>query len=147
MKFNGQAFSKWKHFSCSVWTRQVWRKWIVYRWIHCNLNLRKNLSKLSAWIFLEPLCMHAQSCPTLCDPMDCSAPGSSVCGFSRKEYWNGLPFPTPGDSSWPKYQTPISCIGRQILYPLCHLGSPVRAYLNTFLKYPLYLRNCVVFSK
>ena len=27
--------------------------------------------------------------------MDCSPPGSS--GFSRQEYWNGLPFPSPGD--------------------------------------------------
>ena len=39
----------------------------------------------------------AQSCPTLCDPVDCSPPGSSVHGFSRQEYWSGLPFPSPGD--------------------------------------------------
>ena len=39
----------------------------------------------------------AQSCPTLCDPMDCSLPGSSVHGISRQEYWSGLPFPSPGD--------------------------------------------------
>ena len=38
-----------------------------------------------------------QSCPTLCDPMDCSPPGSSVYGISRQEYWSGLPFPSPGD--------------------------------------------------
>ena len=36
-----------------------------------------------------------QSCPTLCDPMDCSLPGSSVPGFSRQEHWSGLPFPSP----------------------------------------------------
>ena len=35
-----------------------------------------------------------QSCPTLCDHMDCSLPGSSVPGFSRQEYWNGLPLPS-----------------------------------------------------
>ena len=34
---------------------------------------------------------------TLCDPMDCSPPGSSVHGIPRQEYWNGLPFPSPGD--------------------------------------------------
>ena len=28
-------------------------------------------------------CLVAQSCPTLCDPMDCSPPGSSVRGISR----------------------------------------------------------------
>ena len=37
----------------------------------------------------------AQSCPTLRDPMDCSIPGSSVHGFSRQEYWNGVPLPSP----------------------------------------------------
>ena len=45
--------------------------------------------------------MHAhslQSGPTLCNPMDCSLPGSSVDGgFSRQEYWSGLPCPPPGD--------------------------------------------------
>ena len=37
-------------------------------------------------------------CPTLCNPMDyvaCQAPLSM--GFSRQEYWSGLPFPSPGD--------------------------------------------------
>ena len=37
----------------------------------------------------------AQSCPTLSDPMDCSLPGSSVHGFSRQEYWSGVPLPSP----------------------------------------------------
>ena len=34
--------------------------------------------------------------PTLCDPMECSLPGS-IMGFFRQEYWSGLPFPFPGD--------------------------------------------------
>ena len=38
-----------------------------------------------------------QSCLTICDPMDCSPPVSSVIGFSRQEYWSGLPFPSSGD--------------------------------------------------
>ena len=32
-----------------------------------------------------------------CDPMDCSPPGSSVQGFSRQEYWSGVPFSSLGD--------------------------------------------------
>ena len=39
-----------------------------------------------------------QSCPTLCNSMDSSlhqAPPSM--GFSRQEYWSGLPFPSPGN--------------------------------------------------
>ena len=35
----------------------------------------------------------AQSCLTLSDPMDCSPPGSSIHGFSRQEYWRGVPLP------------------------------------------------------
>ena len=33
----------------------------------------------------------------LCDPMDCSLPGSSVMGFSRQESWSGLLCLSPGD--------------------------------------------------
>ena len=36
-----------------------------------------------------------QSCPTLCDPIDGSPPGSSSLGFSRQEHWSGLPIPSP----------------------------------------------------
>ena len=50
------------------------------------------------------LCLVAQSCPTVCDPTDCSLPvhgGLHVvlcpCGFSRQEHWSGLPCPPPGD--------------------------------------------------
>ena len=39
----------------------------------------------------------AQSCPTLNDPMACSAQAPPSVGFSRQEYWSGLPFPSPGD--------------------------------------------------
>ena len=38
-----------------------------------------------------------QLCPTLCNPMDCSLPGSSVHGISRQEYQSGLPVSSPGD--------------------------------------------------
>ena len=44
------------------------------------------------------MCICAKSlqlCPTLCDPMDCSPPGSM--GFSKQEYWSGLSCPPPGD--------------------------------------------------
>ena len=39
----------------------------------------------------------AQSCLTLCDPMECSPPGSFAMGFSRQECWSGLPCLPPGD--------------------------------------------------
>ena len=36
-----------------------------------------------------------QSCPTLCDSIDGGPPGSPSLGFSRRDYWSGLPFPPP----------------------------------------------------
>ena len=43
--------------------------------------------------------------PTLCDPVGCSLPGSSVHGiFPGKEYSTGLLFPPPGDLPDPGIQ-------------------------------------------
>ena len=36
-----------------------------------------------------------QSCLTLCEPMDCSHQAPLSMGFSRQEYWSGLPFLSP----------------------------------------------------
>ena len=41
-----------------------------------------------------------QLCPTLCDPIDGSPPGSPrPWEFSRQEHWSGLPFPSPMQES------------------------------------------------
>ena len=52
----------------------------------------------------------AQSCPTLCDPVDCSPPGSSVHGIlqARMLEWVAVPFSR--GSSQPRGQAPIFCI-------------------------------------
>ena len=42
-----------------------------------------------------------QSCRTLCDPMDCSLPGSSIHGFFRQECWSGVPSPFLGQAGCP----------------------------------------------
>ena len=49
----------------------------------------------------------AQSCSTLCDPMDSSPPGSSVHDISQARMleWVGIPFPR--GSSWPRDQSPV----------------------------------------
>ena len=39
----------------------------------------------------------AQSCPTLCDPMEVALQVPLSMEFSRQEYWRVLPFPPPGD--------------------------------------------------
>ena len=47
------------------------------------------------------VCVCAQSRVILCNPVDCSPPGSCVHGTEdtcpRQEYFTGFPFPTPGD--------------------------------------------------
>ena len=74
------------------------------------------------------LCVRAkslQSCLPLCDLMDCSPPDSSV-GFSRQEYWSGLPCPPPGDLSDPGIQaaSPAAPELQADSLPLSHWGSP-----------------------
>ena len=54
---------------------------------------------LSELIAVAAAAKSLQSCPTQCDPIDGSPPGSPVLGFSRQEHWSGLPFPSPRDES------------------------------------------------
>ena len=68
-----------------------------------------------------------KSCPTLCNPMDCSPPGSSVHGIFQARILERVAMLSSKGSSWPRDQTHISyvsCIGRQVLYHWHHLQSP-----------------------
>ena len=57
--------------------------------------------------------VRAQSCLTLCNPIDCSLPGASVHGFPRQEYWSGLLFPPLGDIPDPRIElAPPALAGR-----------------------------------
>ena len=62
---------------------------------------------------------HAQLCPTLCDPMDCRLPGSSVHGVLQARTLEWVAISSSRGSSQPRDWTHvscISCIGRWILY-------------------------------
>ena len=64
-----------------------------------------------------------QSCPTLCNSMDCSLPGSSSTEVSKQEWWGGLPQLSPGDL--PDLGLNLGLLYcRQFLYHLSYLGSP-----------------------
>ena len=58
------------------------------------------------------VCLVTQSCLTLCDPMDCNPPGSSVHGiFFRQEYWSGwVAISSSRRSFQPKHQTHVSYV-------------------------------------
>ena len=47
---------------------------------------------------------------TLCSPVDCGPPDSSVHGVFRQEYWSGLPYPPPGGlpNSGIEAESPVS---------------------------------------
>ena len=59
-----------------------------------------------------------QSCPTLCDPMDRSPPGSFVHGVLQARILEWVACPSPGDLPNPGIElvSSISYIGRRILY-------------------------------
>ena len=48
-------------------------------------------------------------------------------GFSRQEYWSGLPFPTPGDQANPGIKSVASALKADSL-PVSHLGSTYYIY-------------------
>ena len=65
------------------------------------------------------MCMHTPSCPILCDPMDCSPPGSSIHGILQARILEWVAFSFSRGSSRLKGRTYISCIsclGRWVLY-------------------------------
>ena len=66
-------------------------------------SARTNISKA--------LCVHAKSlqlCRLFETPWTVAHQAPLPTGFSRKEYWSGLPCPPPGESSQPRDQTCIS---------------------------------------
>ena len=54
-------------------------------------------------------------------------------GFSRQEYWNGLPFPSPGDLPDPRSNPGLPHC-EQTISPLSHQGSPLIAKFRLILK-------------
>ena len=56
------------------------------------------------------MCVCAQLCLTLCNPMDCSLWAPLSMEFSRQEYWSGLTFPPPGDCPHPGIEPTSLCL-------------------------------------
>ena len=105
----------------------------MFYWLHIYW------SWLSPVLFLLHACMHTQSFPTLCNPMDCSLPGCSVYGIFQARILEWVANSFSRGSSWPKDWTQIShivsrcftlwatrevlwsCMGRGKVIPACHL--------------------------
>ena len=70
----------------------------------------------------------AQSCPTLCDPMDCSLPGFSVHGIFQARILEWVSISSSRGSSWPRDWTCMPCISSiaggmksTLFQALCHI--------------------------
>ena len=89
---------------------------------------------------------HAQSCLTLCGPMDCSLPGSSALGILQARILEWVALPSSRGPSRPRDGTHISrvsCIGRWVLYTTMPPGkltmyTIVLHPVSTHCKYNLY---------
>ena len=65
----------------------------------------------------------AQSCLTLCDPVDYSLPGSSVYGVFQARIWTRLTFPTPGNLPDPGIE-PCDSVSPALASRLFTTGPP-----------------------
>ena len=98
---------------------------------------QKNKNRANIWSEIPTLghaCMHAkllQLCLTLCDPMDCSPPGSSVHEFFRQECWSGLPCPSLEDLPNPGIEpmSPVAPALQVYSLPLSHWGIPTLGHI------------------
>ena len=77
----------------------------------------------------------AQSCPTLCDSLDCCPAGSSSMEFSRQEYWRGYPFPSPEHLPDPRIKPGSSTFQADSLPPEPP-GKPYFIYGSVYLLIP-----------
>ena len=74
--------------------------------------------------------LHAQSCPLFANPWTVAYQALPSMGFSRQEYWSGLPFPSPGD-----FPNPGIKPGSPALQTDALLSEPLgKPYLYSLLK-------------
>ena len=96
-EINQRNLNKWRDTPCP-WTGRLNTVKIsaLFKPIY---RFKVVLIKVPARFYGYELCVCSvtQSCLNLCDPMDCSPPGSLSMGFFRQEYVGGLPFSLPGD--------------------------------------------------
>ena len=61
-------------------------------------------------VMFGPVCPYAQLCPTLCDPMDCSPPGSSVHEIIQARILEWVAIFSSRGSFLPRDRNFVSCI-------------------------------------
>ena len=90
---------------------------------------------LGIQLFKVSMRVHAQSlqlCQTLCNPMDCSSPSSSVNGILQLRILQWVALPFSRGSSRPRDQThsPASSVLQVEFLPPSHWGSPLNCQVS-----------------
>ena len=110
---------------CKFFSRKAVKKqqkihsWIItnqcLRFIRGDLTYQRSFGRLLQKVTTELVCrslftcLVAQLCPTLCNPLDCSPPGSSFHGISQARILEWVVISSSRGSSRHRNQTPISC--------------------------------------
>ena len=83
---------------------------IHWAWSENCEEKRTAFIHISLFDSLNYECSVAQLCLTLCDPMDCSLPDSSVHSILQARILEWVAIPFSWISSWPRHQTQMFCI-------------------------------------
>ena len=101
---------------------------------------------MRCWLFTcESESEVAQSCLTLCDPTDCSPPGSSTHGIFQAKVLEWVATSSSRGSSWPRNRTCVSRIVGRRFYHLSHQGSPIIHLVRTKKLQPLRWETWIFF--
>ena len=94
--------------------------------------------------YLCVLVLVVQLCLTLCDPVDCSPPGSSVHGILQARILKWVAIPFSRESSRPRSRIQVSCIvGRfSTVYSVFYILGVILVLTSLILKIPLGNRYC-----
>jgi len=100
-------------------------------------------SGLTQCIYAYRACSVIQLCLILYDLRDCSLPAPLSMGFPRQEYWNGLPFPPPGDLPNPGTEpaSPVSPALAGRFFTTEPAGKPM--YVLIYMYLHMYVHVCV----
>jgi len=77
--------------------------------------------------------LSCQSCPTPCDPMDCTLPGSSVRGILQARILEWVSISLSKGFSRPRDGTQISCIAGRFFTDWARREAPVLLYIQRFI--------------
>ena len=101
---------------------------IIPKIFDLNLIKLKQLEKFVEQSVKPVRMLSCLSCPTLCNPMDCSPPGSSVHWILQARILEWVAMPSSRESSQIRDRTHVSYIfiGLQVLYHQSHLESPIK---------------------